>query len=130
MKKKSVVFYDKNCGLCDQTIRFLLNRDTENQLVFSPLQGSFAEKNLPILLTKDLSTYVVLSDKKIYVRGAAVKCIIKMLSSLTWFGWLLFIPTPLVDFGYSIVGRYRYFIFGEAKHCIHLNEELKSKFYD
>ncbi|MDB2469159.1 DCC1-like thiol-disulfide oxidoreductase family protein [Alphaproteobacteria bacterium] len=130
MKKKTVVFYDMNCGLCDKTIRFLINRDTENLLIFSPLQGSFAEQHLNPSLTEDLSTYVVLSDERIYVRGAAVKFIINLLNSLIWFRWILFVPTPIVDFGYSIIGKFRYFIFGQAKYCIHLTEDLKSKFYD
>ena len=47
---KHLVFYDGECGLCDQVVQFLLKADKNKGFVFAPLQGKHAAlalKDLP-----------------------------------------------------------------------------------
>ena len=125
---EATVFYDQNCGLCDQTIRYLIKKDLNRQLTFSPLQGQYAQEVLPASLSADLSTYVVLSDDQIMTRGKAVKFLIGNMRTLRKYMWILPLPMVLVDFMYSLIGRYRYQMFGHPEFCVHENSELRARF--
>ena len=124
----TVVLYDRDCGLCDHTIRFLLARDVAKELNFSPLQGDFAKNKLPRHLSEDLKTYVVWADGKILTKGEAVKFLIRKLKSLRKFRWILPIPLFLVNVGYDLIGRYRYKIFGKPDFCVHAEPEQRRRF--
>lgn len=124
------VFYDQECGLCDHTIRYLIEKDVDEKLTFSPLQGKYARQKLPASLREDLSSYVVLSRDVIMVRGSAIKFLIRNLRTLRVYKWILFIPMFIVNFGYNIIGMYRYKIFGKSKYCVHLDNKLKNRFFD
>ena len=55
---KSILFFDGDCGLCNQTVRFLIKRDRHKRLYFAPLQGATAQAIVPSEYRKLLSTVV------------------------------------------------------------------------
>ena len=46
----TIVFHDRDCGLCRRSIVFLAERDRELRLRFAPLQGETARQFLPAAL--------------------------------------------------------------------------------
>ena len=125
---KIIIFYDDNCVLCSYSIRFLIKKDSENYFLFSPLQGKLAKKSINPRYIKNLDSFVILSKSNTYVKGAAIKIIINNLKNLYFYKWVLFIPNPILDLIYSLVGNIRYKIFGKSQNCLYLNEELKNRF--
>ena len=46
MTNKSILFFDGNCGLCNRSVKFVLRKEKNQELIFSPLQSEFAKKTL------------------------------------------------------------------------------------
>lgn len=119
---RHLVFYDGECGLCDQTVQFILKKDKEKQFVFAPLQGSTAEKylkDLPLNF-KTLDSVILVEDYKslnphTYVMSKAIFRIMWLLGGeLTLIGWLSFLPSFLFNWGYRLVARNRHRLFPQT----------------
>lgn len=114
-----IVFFDGICGLCNYTVNWLLTRDPEHRLRFSPLQGTAAKTLLPTEIRDRLDSLVLVRDGKTFIRTAAVTRILMTLGG-RWslVGALLWIiPSPLRDLGYRIVSKERYRLFGKHDTC-------------
>jgi predicted DCC family thiol-disulfide oxidoreductase YuxK len=125
---KIIIFYDDNCVLCNHSIQFLIKRDIQKQFLFSPLQGKLAKKLIDPNYIKKLDSFVIFTKSNTYIKGKAIKFIINNLKSLYFYKWILFIPNPILDLAYSLIGKIRYKVFGKSKNCLYLNEKLKTHF--
>jgi len=128
----SIVFFDGICGFCNQSVNFLLKRDSHRRLRFAPLQGQTAEKLLPEKLRRDPDTLVFLQGEELFLRSSAVVRILmtvggfwKIAGVLLWL-----VPGPVRDFGYRMVARIRYRIFGRYETCRIPSAEERELFYD
>ncbi|MEZ6068197.1 MAG: DCC1-like thiol-disulfide oxidoreductase family protein [Planctomycetaceae bacterium] len=116
----AIVFFDGVCGLCDQTVTFLLDHDHDGRLLFAPLQGSTATRLLPAEYRDRLDTLVLrLPDGECHTRSAAAVRILWRLGGVwKWLGGLLWlIPKPFRDLGYRAVAATRYRLFGKRDTC-------------
>ncbi len=116
---EAIVFFDGICGFCNQSVNFLMARDTHRTLKFAPLQGETARQRLPEVFCRDVNTLVFQRGGTTYVRSAAVVRILLTIGGI-WSvaGMLLWlIPRPLRDLGYRVVARLRYRIFGKRDAC-------------
>ena len=110
-----ILFYDGDCGLCAQSVRFFLRIDRQKRICFAPLQGETAQSYLPANLrdAQCLSTVVYLrsdSDgQSLFLRSEAVaRALINVGSLWGFLGWLLrLIPTPLRDWSYNLIAKNR-----------------------
>ncbi len=114
-----IVFFDGVCGFCNFFINWLIVRDRHRRLRYSPLQGQTAQLLLPAHRWQKLSTVVLLTPQRSWIRSGAVCQILMMLggpwkvvAALLWL-----IPFPLRDIGYVLVGKVRYRLFGKLDHC-------------
>jgi predicted DCC family thiol-disulfide oxidoreductase YuxK len=119
-----VVFFDRDCLLCDGSVQFLLRRDRRARLRFAPLQGSTAaqlaaRRPQALAAAGGLASIVVARgfggpDEQVLLRSAAVAAALRALGG----GWavlgtlLAAVPRPLRDWGYDLVARNRYRWFG------------------
>ena len=114
-----ILFYDGECGLCAQSVRFFLRIDRHKHLSFAPLQGETAQGYLPANLrdAQCLSTVVYLrSDsggQSLLLRSDAVaRALIDVGGVWSYLGRLLrLIPTPLRDWGYNLIAKNRLKLF-------------------
>ena len=114
-----IVFFDGVCGLCNHTVNWLLAHDPEHRLRFAPLQGTTAAEFLGEEIRNRLDTLVFVLDGAIFMRSGAVSRILMTLGG-HWrvLGWLMWVvPWPIRDFGYRIVSRSRYRLFGKHESC-------------
>ena len=115
-----LVFYDGECGFCDNIVQFLLKHDTHKKFIFAPLQGLTAEKLLSKEYPqyKELKTLVLVEDysteeQKTYTEGKASFRILWLLGGFwSFIGWINFLPSFLYNFGYRIVANNRSFLSG------------------
>ena len=110
-----ILFYDGDCVLCAQSVRFFLGIDRHKRLSFAPLQGETAQGYLPANLrhAQSLSTVVYRrsdSDKRsLFLRSEAVsRALIDVGGVWGFLGrFLRFIPTPLRDWAYNLIAKNR-----------------------
>jgi predicted DCC family thiol-disulfide oxidoreductase YuxK len=122
---RTLLLYDGVCGLCNGIVRLLLRQDKLDKLRYAPMQSAlgreilarFGQSGLPdgvVLITDVLS-----SQERLYRRSDAVAASLQLLST----PWrllgkaLVLVPRPLREWGYGIVARLRYRIFGRYTNC-------------
>jgi predicted DCC family thiol-disulfide oxidoreductase YuxK len=149
-----ILLYDGVCGLCNRLVQFILRRDPTGIFRFASLQSALAE----LVLGKhgadahDLDTvYVVVDyerpDERLLPRSDAIIFILKQLgtrapvpvSSIAASGsmfWRLvavllqLVPAFLRDWGYTVVARNRYRVFGRSESCILPAPANRDRFLD
>jgi predicted DCC family thiol-disulfide oxidoreductase YuxK len=134
-----ILLYDGVCGLCNRSVQFILRHDRKASFRFASLQSPFAQT---ILVRHgadpaDLDTvYLVVNytqlDEALLARSDAVADILRRLSGVWSFlgAALRLIPRPLRDWGYNLVARNRYRIFGHYDTCPLPTPETRSRFLD
>lgn len=125
-KEPMIVFYDGLCGFCDRTVQHILQRDHHNRFRFAALQGDLAKLKLPKhgRNPEDLNTLFLMLDpdgpkEQVLAKSDAVVRIGKELGggSKVWAGLVGVLPKFLRDWGYSLVAKIRYRIFGKLDAC-------------
>ena len=125
---KPIIFYDEVCALCNFSLKFLINNDVSNMLLFSPLQGKVAKQMLSEDYQKNLNTLVIVNNCEIYTKANAIKFLIEHIQEFKKFRILLLIPNPIINLCYFFIGKVSYSLFGKAKNCLYLDNRFKSKF--
>ena len=131
--EQETIFYDGNCALCHSVVRFALSEMPKRRYAFSPLQGETFEKLIPEGTRSKLpdSFLVLTSDGAIEVEGEAA---VHVLKSFGGFWYLLgvvlgFLPRQILNFGYRLVARTRYQLFGKKESlCPLVSADLRNLF--
>ena len=121
-----VLLYDGVCALCNGLIRFLVARDRGRRFRYAALQSEFARAALAPYGEDPgaLSTVFLLQsygqpDQRLLRRSRAALAAIRRLGG----GWaflarvLSILPTFLLDAGYRLIARVRYWTFGRYETC-------------
>ena len=118
-----LLLYDGLCVLCNGVVRFVACHDAGQVFRFAPLDSVIANELL--VGVADLQEGVVLitetltPGQRIFHRSDAVCCVLVMLGG-KWrlVGRLLAaVPRPIREFGYGVVARLRYKLFGRYETC-------------
>lgn len=134
-----ILLYDGVCGLCNRLNHFVLRRDPTGIFRFASLQSGLAAR---ILARQgkdpaDLNTlYVVVNpgqpEEALLARSDAVIFVLKQLGGF-WriTGFILQLkPRFLRDWGYRMLARNRYRIFGRYETCLLPSPENRDRFLD
>lgn len=120
MENKTLTFYDGDCGFCNWSVSFFLNRNP-GHFYFAPLQGKTAEEVLGVNnpLRKDLSTLVVKTKEgRVLTKSSAALYLLTRSRSIyrpiSFLGWLF--PKFIRDFIYDLVAKNRKHLVGA--YCV------------
>lgn len=130
-QKEQVILFDGVCNLCNSSVNFVIDRDTQNQFKFASLQSEFGQEKVQ-RLGKDpgqLNSIVLIEGDRFYRKSTAALRIARRLSG----GWpLLFafviIPPFLRDMAYDFIAKNRYRWFGKEDTCRIPTPELSHRF--
>ncbi len=134
-----ILLYDGVCGLCNRLVQFILRRDHGAVFQFASLQSPFAAHilNRHGVNPADLDTvYVIVehdqADESLLARSDAVRNVLRQLGGFWRLagGMLAWIPRPLCDWGYRVIARNRYRIFGRYDTCPLPSEDVRARFLD
>ena len=122
---RALLLYDGVCALCNGVVQFLMKHDRLDRFRYAPLQSSLCREVLArfnIYAFPDgvmLLTDALTPAEHLYQRSDAVAVSLERLS-MPWrlVGRVLrLVPRPLRDWGYGIVARFRYRLFGRYDTC-------------
>jgi len=129
-----MIFYDGSCGLCHNTVRFILAEDmSEEAFRFAPLDGeafiSMLSKEQRAHLPDSLVVKTV--DGQVLLRSAGVIYILRRLGGM-WVivaDFLSVVPRPVRDMAYNQLAKVRYKLFRRQKDaCPLMPPEWRSQF--
>lgn len=136
-----ILLYDGVCGLCNRLVQFVLRRDRSAVFRFASLQSEFAAQTLARHgVDSKLETVYVVPDadppkqqtESLLQRSDAIIFVLTKLGGI----WpaaaflLRLIPHPVCDWGYDLVARHRYRLFGRYEACPLPSPESRSRFLD
>ena len=110
MEKRSIVFYDGECGFCQSIVQIILSNDESSSIYFASIQSDFTTSffksiNEPI---PDLSTFYFFHKGQLYSKSNAALNVARLLKfpfPLVYF--FIIVPRFLRDFCYDIIARNR-----------------------
>ena len=123
-----VLLYDGVCALCNGVVRFILRHDHHRHFRFAPLQSSLGKELIAMSTSTSSPEGVILvtdaltPHQRLYRRSDAVIRTLQILGD-PWDRWsrlgafLTRTPRPLREFGYTVIARLRYRIFGRYRTC-------------
>ncbi len=130
-----LLFYDGVCGLCDRAVRYVLRHDHEDRFRFASLQSQAAAVALarhgldPTRLDTLVLVEATPAGESALTRGDAIARLLEVMGRAGWLVWLIrHLPAPLVRFGYNLVARTRYAVFGRTDACPLPPAEHRHKF--
>ena len=135
-----ILLYDGVCGLCNRFVQFVLQRDRRAIFRFASLQSDFAALLLACHgADSNLETvYVFLNESPpgqpecLLHRSDAVIFVLTQLGGV-WpaaASLLRLIPQPIRDWGYGLIARHRYRVFGRYDACLLPSPDTRSRFLD
>lgn len=132
---RALLLYDGVCALCNGVVKFLMKRDRGDRFRFAPLQSELGRE---MLARFDIHTFpdgVVLITgaltpaERIYRRSDAVQESLQQVGA-PWkqMGKALnLLPRFLREWGYGVIARYRYRLFGRYNACPVPSPEQRSR---
>ena len=128
----AIILFDGVCNLCNSSINFIIDRDTERRFRFASLQSVEGEALLRqhgLIIKATLDSVILIENEKVYQKSAAALRIARHLGGawpLLGIFWL--VPSFLRDAVYNLIARNRYRWFGRQESCRLPTPELKERF--
>ena len=131
MNNQSIILFDGVCNFCNSAVNFVIKRDKNNLIQFSPLQTEIAHELLARhkLPTEDMKSFIFIEEGKSYTQSTAALKVCKYLTGL----WpllysFIIIPHFIRDGIYKWIAKNRYKWFGQKNECMIPTPELQAKF--
>ncbi|MBT2736038.1 thiol-disulfide oxidoreductase DCC family protein [Bacillus sp. ISL-7] len=127
-----IILFDGVCNLCNNSVKFIIKRDTSGYFKFASLQGETGQRLLKKhSLNYDLNSFVLIEKEKVYIKSSAALRVCSQLGG-AWriFSIFRFLPPLFRDFLYDIVAKNRYKWFGKEESCILPLPNWKQRFLD
>lgn len=104
-----LVLYDGTCGLCDRSVRFILDHDPHAHFCFAPLQSALGVRLRDAHRIVGMDTLVLVEGERAWTHSGAV---LRIARRLRW-PWPLayaaiVVPSPLRNLAYRAVAATRH----------------------
>ena len=116
---KPVLVYDGHCNLCAFIIRLLRKIDKKNKIEFQPFQNIDIPNKISTKTDfKNPDTVIFIKENIYYTKSQAIIEVLLHLGGIfKVFIVLKIIPSPISNFFYDRLVKYRYYIFGKTDIC-------------
>lgn len=126
-----IILFDGVCNLCNSSVQFVIQRDSNKVFRYAALQSDFAKNLLESLnqSAPDVESVILVDGETVYYRSNAALRIAKHLNG-AWpmLSIFLIVPRFIRDAVYNFIGRNRYKWFGKQESCMIPTPELKELF--
>lgn len=131
-KNAPVLLFDGVCNLCNNTVQFCINNDTDGNIYYASLQSevgqAFLEKHR--FDTRTFSTVILVEDNKFYTKSDAPLRLTRYFTNPFWrltnVFWI--VPKFIRNAVYDYIAKNRYKWFGKREACMLPTPDLKQRF--
>jgi predicted DCC family thiol-disulfide oxidoreductase YuxK len=129
--ENDIIFYDGTCGLCHGFVKWVLRHDAGGKFQLAPLQGETLRQLVSEQERAKLpdSIVVLTADGQLLMKSAAARYVAERLGFRATAALLRLLPRWLADFGYDVIAKTRYRIYGRKQEmCPLVPVELRRRF--
>ncbi len=127
----SLILFDGYCNLCDKWVQTVIKWDKKKHFKFASLQSSTGKKLVEQFKLQEYDSIVLIDKNEASIESAAAFNILRKLSGpMRLFLILSILPKSITDWGYRLIARNRFRIFGKKEVCMVPSEKLKLRFID
>ncbi len=126
-----IILFDGVCNFCNRTINIILKYDKDAYFQFAPSQSNAAMGIMQqfSLEQQAITSVILIDNEKVYTKTDAVIQIANRLSGWpSLFRLLKFIPKSIRNFGYDLIAKNRYTLFGKRDQCMILEASARNRF--
>ena len=126
-----IILFDGVCNFCNRTINIILKYDKDAYFQFAPSQSNAAMGIMQqfSLEQQAITSVILIDNEKVYSKTDAVIQIANRLSGWpTLFRLLKFIPKSIRNFGYDLIAKNRYTLFGKRDQCMIPEASARNRF--
>lgn len=135
-ERPPVVLFDGDCGFCNATVRWAIDRDPLARLRFASLRSTAARR--AVSLADPHTDFDALPDTIVLVEKGGLHtgstAVLRLVRHLRFpypaLSLALFVPRPLRDAAYRLLARNRYRWFGRSEDCPLPPPAYASRFLD
>jgi predicted DCC family thiol-disulfide oxidoreductase YuxK len=126
-----IILFDGVCNFCNRTINIILKYDKDAYFQFAPSQSNAAMGIMQQfgLEQQAITSVILIDNEKVYTKTDAVIQIANRLSGWpSLFRLLKFIPKSIRNFGYDLIAKNRYTLFGKRDQCMIPEASARNRF--
>ncbi|HKI49239.1 MAG TPA: thiol-disulfide oxidoreductase DCC family protein [Desulfobacteria bacterium] len=127
-----VVLFDGVCKLCNDSVKFILQRDSKGRLKLASLQSDYGRAILEKhgKSSDPMDSIMLLEGDRLTAKSTAIIRISKYLDGMWPLCMItLVIPRFIRDFLYDIIAKNRYRWFGKYETCRLPDPEFEDRFF-
>ena len=130
MSRQPILLFDGECGFCNRTVQFFLQREKNKKMHFAPLQspvGMQLRKYFEV--DPKIDSLILIKNHSAYIKSCAALRLTPYMKGL-WPVLVVFVAIPpfLRNIVYDFIARRRKKIFGRVESCALLMNEDRSRF--
>ena len=130
LSKQPILLFDGECGFCNRSVQFLLEREKNKKLHFAPLQSRIGEQLRAYFeIDPKTDSMILIRDHAAYIKS----CAALRLTGYMKGGWplmqvFILLPSFLRNPVYDFIARRRMRWFGRVDNCALLKKEDQNRF--
>ena len=132
VNKHPILLFDGVCNLCNHSVQFCIDNDTNGKIHYASLQSDIGQTYLAKfkMSTTDLNSVILIEGDRFYTNSDAPLHLVKYFDKKIWrlFNVFFIVPKFIRDAIYSYIAKNRYKWFGKQESCRLPTPELKSRF--
>ena len=128
---KALILFDGVCNLCNQFVRHVHANDPDGRFLFASQQSELgrrftAKLGMP---ADEPASVILIRDGRHWLRSQAAFCVLADLKGPTrLLSVFRYLPRVVGDWGYDLVAKYRYRLFGKKDVCEMPAAGLRARF--
>ncbi len=129
--KTAIILFDGVCNFCNDSVNFIIERDSKNHFKFAPLQSEIAaELMVKHRIDKEETDSIVLvqNDQAFTHSTAALKIARNLDGAWSALYGFVIVPKFIRDFFYRVFAKYRYRLFGKKDQCMMPTPGIRERF--
>ncbi|MGC5704021.1 thiol-disulfide oxidoreductase DCC family protein [Pseudomonas sp. NFXW11] len=128
-----VLLFDGVCKLCNASVRFVIRHDSERKIKLASVQSPQGQALLAwfgLPLNRFDSVVLIEGQRPSQRSDAFIRLMAQLPAPWCCLRLLRWVPRPLRDWGYDLIARHRYRLFGRYDVCLLPSPDHQGRFLD